>query len=189
MINHPLTVLPRTPPPFAKLGLIRPNPPVHFFFPLLSSRRRGCGELTICQVEWRWQRLQQPVLIRYQISEVSQSRRPGAALLLLRHVASVSCEPPLGRPGVAPGRRLTLPTRHLTCLSAARWASASRWRTQTAAATAVCEKSSAFLFVPQFVFSVTQILIETPQGEELLPFAASAATRWHLWHCLKEPVS
>lgn len=31
MINHPLTVLPRTPPLFAKLGLIRPNPPVHGF--------------------------------------------------------------------------------------------------------------------------------------------------------------
>lgn len=64
MINHPLTILRRT-PAFAKPGLIRPNPPVQV------------GEGT-CQVRRR-----QPVLIRYQIREVSGSRRTGATLLFL----------------------------------------------------------------------------------------------------------
>lgn len=120
MINHPLTVLPRTPPPFAKLGLIRPNPPVHVFsFSAGETGRVWVGRDSTCQVEWRQRRrrrLQQPVLIRYQISEVSGSRRPGAALLLLRHVASVSRRPPLGlgRPGVELGRRSASVTRHIT---------------------------------------------------------------------------
>lgn len=64
MINHPLTILRRT-PAFAKPGLIRRNPPVQV------------GEGT-CQVRRR-----QPVLIRYQIREVSGSRRTGATLLFL----------------------------------------------------------------------------------------------------------
>lgn len=64
MINHPLTILQRM-PAFAKPGLIRRNPPVQV------------GEGT-CQVQRR-----QPVLIRYQIREVSGSRRTGATLLFL----------------------------------------------------------------------------------------------------------
>ena len=64
MINHPLTILQRT-PAFAKPGLIPRNPPVQVV------------EGT-CQVQGR-----QPVLIRYQIREVSGSRRTGAALLFL----------------------------------------------------------------------------------------------------------
>ncbi|KAK5862093.1 hypothetical protein PBY51_017523 [Eleginops maclovinus] len=52
---------------FAKPGLIRRNPPVQV------------GEGT-CQVQRR-----QPVLIRYQIREVSGSRRTGATLLFLTH--------------------------------------------------------------------------------------------------------
>lgn len=52
-------------PAFAKSGLIRRNPPVQV------------GEGT-CQVQRR-----QPVLIRYQIREVSGSRRTGATLLFL----------------------------------------------------------------------------------------------------------
>ncbi|KAM7382983.1 hypothetical protein PAMP_002673 [Pampus punctatissimus] len=52
-------------PAFAKPGLIRRNPPVQV------------GEGT-CQVQRR-----QPVLIRYQIREVSGSRRTGATLLFL----------------------------------------------------------------------------------------------------------
>lgn len=64
MINHPLTILQRM-PAFAKPGLIRRNPPVQV------------GEGT-CQVQRR-----QPVLIRYQIREVSESRRTGATLLFL----------------------------------------------------------------------------------------------------------
>lgn len=64
MINHPLTILRRM-PAFAKPGLIRRNPPVQV------------GEGT-CQVQRR-----QPVLIRYQIREVSGSRRTGATLLFL----------------------------------------------------------------------------------------------------------
>lgn len=64
MINHPLTILQRM-PAFAKPGLIHRNPPVQV------------GEGT-CQVQRR-----QPVLIRYQIREVSGSRRTGATLLFL----------------------------------------------------------------------------------------------------------
>lgn len=64
MINHPLTILQRK-PAFAKPGLIHWNPPVQV------------GEGT-CQVQRR-----QPVLIRYQIREVSGSRRTGATLLFL----------------------------------------------------------------------------------------------------------
>lgn len=64
MINHPLTILQRM-PAFAKPGLIHRNPPVQV----------GEG---VCQVQRR-----QPVLIRYQIREVSGSRRTGATLLFL----------------------------------------------------------------------------------------------------------
>lgn len=64
MINHPLTILRRM-PVFAKPGLILRKPPVQV------------GEGT-CQVQRR-----QPVLIRYQIKEVSGSRRTGATLLFL----------------------------------------------------------------------------------------------------------
>lgn len=64
MINHPLTILRRT-PVFAKPGLTLRKPPVQV------------GEGT-CQVQRR-----QPVLIRYQIREVSGSRRTGATLLFL----------------------------------------------------------------------------------------------------------
>ena len=81
MINHPLTILQRM-PAFAKPGLIRRNPPVQV------------GEGT-CQVQRR-----QPVLIRYQIREVSGSRRTGATLLFLTHPkplptnASLKTQPP-----------------------------------------------------------------------------------------------
>lgn len=64
MINHPLTI-PQRMPAFAKPGLIRRNPPVQV-------------EEGTCQVQRR-----QPVLIRYQIREVSGSRRTGATLLFL----------------------------------------------------------------------------------------------------------
>ena len=64
MINHPLTILQRT-LAFAKPRLIHQNLPVQV----------GEG---ICQVQRR-----QPVLIRYQIREVSGSRRIGATLLFL----------------------------------------------------------------------------------------------------------
>lgn len=82
MINHPLTILQRM-PAFAKPCLIQQNPPVQV------------GEGT-CQVQQR-----QPVLIRYQIREVSGSRRTGATLLFLTV--------PNRCPATPPRKRLFLP--------------------------------------------------------------------------------
>lgn len=156
------------------------------FFFFLSGRRRGCGGAhTTCQVERRRRRLRQPVLIRYQISEVSESRRPGAALLLLRHVASVSCKTPAGpaRGGAPP----PLNFGDASLNSSPSFCQHNAERRQQDQLLFVTRVLPFYLFHNLF-FRVTHILIETAKWEEFMHDAASTATRWHLWHCLKEPV-
>lgn len=97
MINHPLTILQRM-PAFAKPGLIHRNPPVQV------------GEGT-CQVQQR-----QPVLIRYQIREVSGSRRTGATLLFLADPKSL---PTSSSPKTKPPPCLTSSPRSLPSSSSA----------------------------------------------------------------------
>ena len=151
MINHPLTILQRI-LAFAKTG---PYP-----------QKSACaGWEGTCQVQGR-----QPVLIRYQIREVSGSRRTGATLLFLADPRWLPADlPPSPSPPLTPNhqhishRRVQLP-----------WQAMKRWRP---APEKLCSESDhvLFTFVLQcihlwqccnmFVFcGPTYTLISAPQG-------------------------
>lgn len=139
-------------PAFAKPGLIRRNPPVQV-------------EEGTCQVQRR-----QPVLIRYQIREVSGSRRTGATLLFLTDpkplpTNSSSKHPPpilfslltaLTNPSISPTSAATHSKTHQLCqLFPANHVARLHW--QLAVLLIFCQQRTLWIRCLQLLWKVKKV--------------------------------